>query len=125
MLDYARQRRGAGDSQVFEKPEEKKDYIVSTEDNDEYRFVQITPPPKKAIDKKDLIAISSLPVWAQKAFGSTTHLNTIQTKVFPAAFQSKRNLLISAPTGSGKTNIAMLTVMSEISHHITDHQKAT
>lgn len=76
MLDYVRQRRG-GENQVFEKPEEKKDYIVTSEDNDEYRFVQITPPPKDPIDKKDLVAISSLPVWAQKAFGTTSHLNTI------------------------------------------------
>jgi replicative superfamily II helicase len=28
-------------------------------------------------------------------------------------------LLISAPTGAGKTNIALLTVLSEVSHHIT------
>jgi hypothetical protein len=85
MLEYARQRKG-GENQVFEKPEMNKDYVVSTEDNDEYRFVQITPPPRENIDKKNLVAVSSLPVWAQKAFGSTTHLNTIQTKVFPAAF---------------------------------------
>ena len=67
MLEYASQRR-TGESQVFEKPEEKKDYIVTTEDHDEYRFVQITPPPKEAIDKKDLVAISSMPVWAHNAF---------------------------------------------------------
>jgi hypothetical protein len=63
MLEYAKQRKG-GENQVFEKPEMNKDYIVSTEDNDEYRFVQITPPPRGNIDKKDLVAISSLPVWA-------------------------------------------------------------
>ena len=59
-----------------------------------------------------------MPSWAQKAFGSTTHLNVIQTKVYPQAFLSKGNLLISAPTGAGKTNIALLTVLSEVSHHI-------
>jgi replicative superfamily II helicase len=80
--------------------------------------VQITPPPKDPIDKKDLVAIASLPPWAQKAFGTTSHLNTIQTKVYPTAFQSKKNLLISAPTGAGKTNIALLTILSEVSHHI-------
>jgi len=41
-----------------------KDYIVSTEDNDEYRFVQITPPPREKIETKNLVAISSMPVWA-------------------------------------------------------------
>jgi replicative superfamily II helicase len=28
-------------------------------------------------------------------------------------------MLISAPTGAGKTNIALLTILSEVSHHIT------
>ncbi len=27
--------------------------------------------------------------------------------------------MISAPTGAGKTNIALLTVLSEVSHHIS------
>ena len=30
-------------------------------------------------------------------------------------------MLISAPTGAGKTNIAMLTVLSEVSHHIDNN----
>jgi hypothetical protein len=38
MLEYSRQRK-AGENQVFEKPEMNKDYIVTSEDNDEYRFV--------------------------------------------------------------------------------------
>jgi len=30
------------------------------------------------------------------------------------AFESKTNLLISAPTGAGKTNIALLTILREV-----------
>lgn len=30
------------------------------------------------------------------------------------AFESKSNLLISAPTGAGKTNIALLTILREV-----------
>jgi replicative superfamily II helicase len=29
-------------------------------------------------------------------------------------------MLISAPTGSGKTNIALLTILREVSNHIKD-----
>ena len=76
MLEYERQRK-AYQSQVYERPEDKKDYLIESEENDDYKFVQITPPPKDVILNKDLVPISSLPPWAQKAFGSTKQLNTI------------------------------------------------
>jgi len=34
------------------------------------------------------------------------------------AYNSNENLLISAPTGAGKTNIALLTVIREIKQHM-------
>ncbi len=37
--------------------------------------------------------------------------------MFPSAYHSSENLLICAPTGAGKTNVAMLTVLHEISQH--------
>ena len=45
-------------------------------------------------------------------------LNRIQSVVFEAAYKSNENLLICAPTGAGKTNIAMLTVLHEIKQHL-------
>ena len=38
-------------------------------------------------------------------------LNTIQSCVFDKAYHTTENLLICAPTGAGKTNIAMLCVL--------------
>lgn len=119
LMDAALQRK-THKSQVYEKPEEKKDYIINTEDNDDFKYVQIVPPPKEFVPTKNLIAIADLPMWARKAFGNTQHLNTIQTQVYPKAFKTKASLLISAPTGAGKTNIALLTVLSEVSHHIPE-----
>ena len=46
-------------------------------------------------------------------------LNLIQSVVFDAAYRSNENLLICAPTGAGKTNIAMLTVVHELKQHIS------
>src|SRR5262249_15689695 len=46
-----------------------------------------------------------------KAFPSYKHLNRMQSVVFPAAYHSRENLLISAPTGAGKTDVALLTVL--------------
>jgi hypothetical protein len=37
--------------------------------------------------------------------------------VFQSAYHTSENLLICAPTGAGKTNVAMLTVLHEVSQH--------
>ena len=63
---------------------------------------------------EDRVKICELDPIAQMAFKGTRSLNRIQTVVFDAAYHSNENLLISAPTGAGKTNIAMLTVLHEI-----------
>jgi hypothetical protein len=39
----------------------------------------------------------------QHVFGSHGSLNTIQQQAFPHAFKSGENMVVSAPTGSGKT----------------------
>lgn len=41
-------------------------------------------------------------------------LNRIQSRIYPTAFGSNENLLVCAPTGAGKTNIAMIAVLREI-----------
>ena len=48
------------------------------------------------------------------AFAGTKSLNPMQSTVFEAAFHSNENLLICAPTGAGKTNCAMLTVVAHL-----------
>ena len=45
-------------------------------------------------------------------------LNRIQSIVFEKAYNTNENLLICAPTGAGKTNIAMLAVVHEIKQHL-------
>lgn len=53
-------------------------------------------------------------------FQGMKRLNRIQSIVFDAAYNSNENLLISAPTGAGKTNIAMLTILREIKQNIEE-----
>ena len=55
---------------------------VKTEENDDWRMVTITPPPKSETAKKDLVPIPALPKFAQGAFRTTKHLNQIQSIVF-------------------------------------------
>ena len=70
-----------------------------------------TPPPPVGEHR---VMISELDEVAQIAFRGIKTLNRIQSIVFDSAYYTNENLLISAPTGAGKTNIAMLTVLREI-----------
>lgn len=54
----------------------------------------------------------------QLVFKGLKRLNRIQSMVFETAYNTNENLLICAPTGAGKTNIAMLTVLHEIRQHL-------
>lgn len=73
------------------------------------------PPPKKRNEPGDRdIPITEMPEWARVPFSSATKLNKIQSQCFPQAFNDDGNMLICAPTGSGKTNVGMLTILREI-----------
>ena len=77
------------------------------------------PAPKRHKDpnERQLLPASALPDWARPGFGSAESLNRIQTNCYPAAFEDDGNLLICAPTGSGKTNVGMLAILREIGKH--------
>lgn len=57
----------------------------------------------------------------QMAFENIKELNRIQSIVFQTAYNTNENLLICAPTGAGKTNIALLTVVHQIKQHIENN----
>ena len=85
---------------------------------DAWKLVEVTPPPRKEIAAGDLVQITDLPKYAQQAFGYTKALNQIQTIVYPVAFKQSRSMIIAAPTGAGKTNVALLTILRELSQHL-------
>lgn len=76
------------------------------------------PPPVKATNTGPLVDITTLPPWARPAFEGTKSLNPVQSKVFSSAFNTDENLLLCAPTGAGKTNVALLTILETISHYL-------
>ncbi|SJM82207.1 probable Pre-mRNA-splicing helicase BRR2 [Zygosaccharomyces bailii] len=84
-----------------------------------YEEIHIPAPEKKDVDF-DPISISAFPQWAKNAFssGETDTLNLIQSKLYPVTFQQDENVLLCAPTGAGKTNVAMMAILRVISHHI-------
>ncbi|KAK9269921.1 hypothetical protein L1049_025494 [Liquidambar formosana] len=70
--------------------------------------------PKPFAPDEELIKISSMPDWAQPAFKGMSQLNRVQSKVYETALFSAENILLCAPTGAGKTNVAMLTILQQI-----------
>ncbi|KAK4719515.1 hypothetical protein R3W88_017853 [Solanum pinnatisectum] len=70
--------------------------------------------PKPLAPGQKLVNISSLPQWAQPAFTGMIQLNTAQSKVYETALFTPENILLCAPTGAGKTNVAMLTILHQI-----------
>ncbi|KAK3020100.1 hypothetical protein RJ639_003724 [Escallonia herrerae] len=60
------------------------------------------------------VMISAMPDWAQPAFKGMKKLNRVQSRVYDAALFHPDNILLCAPTGAGKTNVAMLTILQQI-----------
>ncbi|CAN8318015.1 unnamed protein product [Cochlearia groenlandica] len=55
-----------------------------------------------------------MPDWAQPAFRGVKQLNRVQSKVYNTALFKADNILLCAPTGAGKTNVAVLTILREL-----------
>ena len=74
------------------------------------------PAPKKRglTAGEKLVAITDLPGWAQPAFEGMTSLNAVQSRVYETALHTAHNILLCAPTGAGKTNVAVLSVLQVI-----------
>ena len=96
---------------------DKELYETNSINYKDYIKVEVKPILKER-KKFELISVKEkLPEWIQKCF-NFNFFNEIQSKVFDKAFLSDENLLISAPTGAGKTNIALLTILREINKEL-------
>ncbi|CAL2258197.1 unnamed protein product [Prunus armeniaca] len=60
------------------------------------------------------IEITKLHEFAQAAFNGYKSLNLIQIHIFHTAYYTNENILVCAPTGAGKTNIAMISILHEV-----------
>jgi len=107
-----------GDRLDLEELAKKQSSIVPRIDlgepirKDGYQEYHIAPKKRPSYQTKDLMRLSDLPDDISKAFGGGfKELNYIQSKIYRRAIESDDSLLICAPTGAGKTNIAMLTIL--------------
>eukprot|EP00533_Pseudo-nitzschia_delicatissima_P004937 CAMPEP_0116093678 /NCGR_PEP_ID=MMETSP0327-20121206/8726_1 /TAXON_ID=44447 /ORGANISM="Pseudo-nitzschia delicatissima, Strain B596" /LENGTH=2143 /DNA_ID=CAMNT_0003585231 /DNA_START=152 /DNA_END=6583 /DNA_ORIENTATION=- len=87
------------------------------EDDDIIGFEKVTIPAPRLDPgslherlRLDDIFVNENEYDCKRAFKGTDSLNPMQSTVFETAFRRRENMLVCAPTGAGKTNVALLTV---------------
>ncbi|KAM6593870.1 DExH-box ATP-dependent RNA helicase DExH14 [Cannabis sativa] len=86
-------------------------------------YEEVIIPPTPAAQMKPgekLIEIKELDDFAQAAFRGYKSLNRIQSRIYQTVYYTNENILVCAPTGAGKTNIAMISILHEIGQHFKD-----
>ncbi|KAH8118593.1 Sec63-domain-containing protein [Phellopilus nigrolimitatus] len=87
------------------------------EDYEEVIIPPARPIPPRANER--LVPVSELDDLCRSSFPGYASLNRIQSIVYPTAYGTNENMLVCAPTGAGKTDVAMLAVL----HVINEHRK--
>ncbi|TIB36491.1 hypothetical protein E3P84_00909 [Wallemia ichthyophaga] len=82
-----------------------------------YEEIHVPAPKVTPVKEGELVPLTKLPEWTRKAFPGTKALNRVQSKLYPVAFGQDDPILLCAPTGAGKTNVAMLTILNTISQY--------
>ncbi|ERF69234.1 hypothetical protein EPUS_01191 [Endocarpon pusillum Z07020] len=66
-----------------------------------------------------LVQISDMDGLCRQTFKGYKSLNRMQSLLYGVAYKTSENMLICAPTGAGKTDAAMLTILHAISKNIS------
>lgn len=93
---------------------------VDTTRQDYEEYLEVVIPPSKPIPPRRterLIPVSELDPIARRSFPGYSSLNRIQSIVYPTAYRSNENMLVCAPTGAGKTDVAMMTILRVLDQH--------
>ncbi|PWW75443.1 Sec63-domain-containing protein [Tuber magnatum] len=91
---------------------------IGSQTADQNEYEEITIPVTKVGTVRAgerLIQIEDMDILCRNTFRKYKSLNRMQSLVYPVAYQTNENMLICAPTGAGKTDAAMLTILHTIS----------
>ncbi|KAI8322612.1 Sec63-domain-containing protein, partial [Martensiomyces pterosporus] len=81
---------------------------------------EITIPISKPAARRQTeqpVYIEGMDPLCRYTFRKYTSLNRIQSIIYPTAYGTNENILLSAPTGAGKTDVALLTILRTIAHY--------
>jgi antiviral helicase SLH1 len=67
---------------------------------------------------RKLIEIKDMDGLCKRTFKGYKSLNRMQSLLYPVAYSTSDNMLVCAPTGAGKTDAAMLTILNTIAKNI-------
>ena len=82
-----------------------------------YEEVHVPAVQRRPDHEERLVPIADLPDWTHAAFAGMTELNRIQSKLCDVALRSSENILLCAPTGAGKTNVACLAMLNVLGQY--------
>lgn len=113
---------------TYEKTSNVSDNIITTK-HEGYDHYKILPQILKVNNNTIELSIEkTLESWMHKAFQYydntssnyefvSLNFNRVQSKVLNTALNTEESMLICAPTSSGKTNIAMLSILNLMKNH--------
>ncbi|KAJ1800554.1 activating signal cointegrator 1 complex subunit 3 [Coemansia sp. RSA 2399] len=84
-------------------------------DHEELSIPFSSPAPRRHTEQP--VRIEDMDPLCSYTFRKYTALNRIQSIIYPTAYGSNENILLSAPTGAGKTDVALLTILRTISQY--------
>ena len=64
-----------------------------------------------------LVYLRDMDPLCQYTFRKYKSLNRVQSIIYPTAYGTNENILLSAPTGAGKTDVSLLTILRTVSLH--------
>ncbi|RMJ28999.1 helicase [Aspergillus sp. HF37] len=88
---------------------------------DEQKYTEFDIPPSKVGTLgtgQKLVDIASLDGLCRGTFKGYKTLNRMQSLLYDVAYKTSENMLICAPTGAGKTDAAMLTVLNAVGKNV-------
>ncbi|KAI5291851.1 hypothetical protein KEM54_005287 [Ascosphaera aggregata] len=93
---------------------------VGSQHTEEQRYTEYSIPASKVgtiAPGQRLVSIKEMDHLCQGTFQGYKTLNRMQSLLYPVAYKTNENMLICAPTGAGKTDAAMLTVLNVIARN--------
>jgi activating signal cointegrator complex subunit 3 len=84
----------------------------------EFETVKVPPPLSDATRAlaaaRPRARVASLELLVRRVLGGVDSLNPMQTAVHKCALYSSENFLVCAPTGAGKTNVALMAICQQL-----------